>query len=501
MRVVCDLDPARLDDVRGRYSEVETCSDARTVLGRPDISAVVIATSPATHAALALEALESGKDVLVEKPMALTAAEGKRLVETAQRLERVLMVGHVLEYHPAVRKLQELIAEGALGRLQYVYSNRLNLGRIRTEENPLWSFAPHDVAITLRLLRAMPEEVVSHGGAYLRPGVADVTLTSLRFPAGIRGHLFVSWLHPFKEHRFVVVGDRQMAVFDDMRPWPEKLMRYPHRVDWVDGQAPVTQKAEAIPVSLDEVEPLRAECEHFVHCVVNREPPMTDGASGVRVLRVLEAAQRSLEQNGQAVPLDRELFTVQPYHVHPTATLDPGAAIGPGTRIWHYTHVMAEAKIGRSCVLGQNVFIGRSVRIGDGVKVQNNVSIYEGVELEDSVFCGPSVVFTNVMNPRSEIERKQEFRKTLVRRGATLGANCTVLCGVTIGRYAFVGAGAVVTKDVPDYALSIGIPGRSVGWVCECCQKLRFEGDRATCRTCGKRYRKIGDDKVDREAG
>ena len=187
------------------------------------------------------------------------------------------------------------------------------------------------------------------------------------------------------------------------------------------------------------------------------------------------------------------------YYAHPSATVDPGAVIGDETKIWHYAHVMENARIGSNCILGQNVFVGSNVRIGNGVKVQNNVSVYEGVELEDYVFCGPSVVFTNVINPRSEIERKQEYQKTIVKQGATLGANCTVLCGLTIGRYALVGAGAVVTRDVPDYAVVVGVPARAKGWVCECGEKLILESDLLTCPTCGKRYRHLGADRVERE--
>jgi UDP-2-acetamido-3-amino-2,3-dideoxy-glucuronate N-acetyltransferase len=179
------------------------------------------------------------------------------------------------------------------------------------------------------------------------------------------------------------------------------------------------------------------------------------------------------------------------YYVHPTATVDSPVQIGEGTKIWHYSHVMSGASIGRRCILGQNVFIDRHVRIGDGVKIQNNVSVYEGVELEADVFCGPSVVFTNVINPRSPFDRKQEFKPTRVKQGATLGANATVICGVTIGRYAFIGAGAVVTKDVPEYALAVGVPARIVGWVCRCGVKLPFStgaGGHAQCSVCGESY-------------
>ena len=186
------------------------------------------------------------------------------------------------------------------------------------------------------------------------------------------------------------------------------------------------------------------------------------------------------------------------YYAHPTAIVDTGSIIGDQTKIWHYSHVMEGVGIGKNCTLGQNVFVGRNVRIGDSVKIQNNVSVYEGVELEDYVFCGPSMVFTNVINPRSEIERDQEFQTTLVRQGASLGANCTIICGLTIGRYALVGAGAVVTKNVPDYALVVGVPARVRGWVCECGENMTFKGKAAICMTCSKCYRQMRDDEVER---
>ncbi|HYU81022.1 MAG TPA: acyltransferase [Vicinamibacterales bacterium] len=185
-----------------------------------------------------------------------------------------------------------------------------------------------------------------------------------------------------------------------------------------------------------------------------------------------------------------------PYSAHPTATIDPGCSIGEGTAIWHYSHVMDGASIGRGCSLGQNVFIARNVSIGDNVKIQNNVSVYEGVVLEDDVFCGPSMVFTNVVNPRSHVSRKHEYRETRVRRGATIGANATVVCGHTIGAYAFLGAGCVVTSDVPDYALMLGVPARLAGWFCQCGERLKMgvdDGDeQARCAACGISYKRAG---------
>ncbi len=175
--------------------------------------------------------------------------------------------------------------------------------------------------------------------------------------------------------------------------------------------------------------------------------------------------------------------------VHPSAYVDEGATLGPGTRVWHFCHVMPGAVIGARCSLGQNVVVMDGTRLGDNVKVQNNVSIYEGVELEDDVFCGPSMVFTNVVNPRSHVSRKHEYRRTLVKRGASIGANATILCGTTLGEYAFVGAGAVVTRDVPAYALVTGVPARRTGWMCRCGVRLIGRGPSFRCAACGAAYR------------
>ncbi|MGC8814138.1 acyltransferase [Dictyoglomus sp.] len=178
------------------------------------------------------------------------------------------------------------------------------------------------------------------------------------------------------------------------------------------------------------------------------------------------------------------------YFVHESSYVDEGVEIGEGTKIWHFCHILRGSKIGKNCVLGQNVMVGPNVKIGNNVKIQNNVSVYEGVEIEDDVFCGPSCVFTNVINPRAFIERKNEFKKTKVKKGATIGANATIVCGVTIGEYAFVGAGAVVTKDVLPYALVVGVPARQIGWVCKCGVRLEFDDNgKAVCKACGEKYR------------
>jgi predicted dehydrogenase len=299
---LCDLRPQQLAEFAARYPGALATSNYDELLSRPDLDAVVIATPAETHHALARKALEAGKDVLVEKPLALTYSDGADLVRLADERERILMVGHVLEYHPAIVALQRLMREGRLGKVRYIYSNRLSLGKIRREENILWSFAPHDIAIILRFVEEMPFQVVACGGSYIQPNIADVTVTDLLFDNGVRAHIFVSWLHPFKEHRLVVVGSQKMASFDDVA---KKLVLYDQRVDWNNGE-PLPVKGEGQEVPFETEEPLRLECQAFIRAVETRESPLTDGASGLRVLRVLQAAQRSLITNGEPITLPAE---------------------------------------------------------------------------------------------------------------------------------------------------------------------------------------------------
>jgi UDP-2-acetamido-3-amino-2,3-dideoxy-glucuronate N-acetyltransferase len=481
---ICEADPDRRMDLARRYASADLTGSLDAVLDDPGIAAVAIATPAPTHGELVRQCLLAGKDVFVEKPLCLSVTEGRELVDLARRQGRVLMVGHLLQYHPAVMKLKELAAAGELGRLQYIASHRLNLGRIRREENVLWSFAPHDISVILGLTGEMPASVSAHGGSYVSGQVTDVAVSTLAFPGGVKAHLFVSWLHPFKEQKLVVVGERQMAVFNDLEPPERKLQLYPHTIDWRQG-VPVANPAEAVPVDLDWHEPLAAECRHFLDCIASRSEPRTDGAEGLRVLTVLDQCQRALAG-------EPAVASVKPYTVHESSYIDDNVAIGEGTAIWHFSHVRKNTRIGANCRIGQNVVAGPNVTIGNGVKIQNNVSVYDGVTLEDDVFCGPSMVFTNVHNPRSTMPRLDEIRPTLVRQGATLGANATVVCGVTIGRHAFVGAGAVVTRDVPDFGLAVGNPARVTGWVCQCGHRIAFTGDEGTCHTCGREYRRTG---------
>ena len=440
--------------------------DLDSVLADPGIDAVVIAAPAVLHYELANRALSAGKHCFVEKPLALELTQARELCALAERLDRRLMVGHLLQYHPVFLELKRLVRDGKLGRLQYIYSNRLNLGKIRREEDIMWSFAPHDISMILSLVGAEPESVETIGSYHLHKTISDVTTMHLAFPGGESAHVFVSWLHPFKEQKLVLVGSDAMAVFDDGEPWGRKLLLYPHKVAWKD-HVPVSQRAEAVVVSVIEAEPLKQECLHFLECVRTGTTPRTDGREGMRVLAVLTKAKNSAPARaaGNGVQKLRVNGSYPDVRIHETAYVDEDVAILPGTKIWHFSHLLRRVTIGRNCRIGQNVVIGPNVTVGDNVKIQNNVSLYEGVTLEDGVFCGPSCVFTNVNNPRAEFERKSEFRKTLVKRGATIGANATIVCGHMLGEYCFIAAGAVVTGDVPAYAIMAGVPAKRIGWM------------------------------------
>jgi UDP-2-acetamido-3-amino-2,3-dideoxy-glucuronate N-acetyltransferase len=484
LRTLCDTDQTLLNGYRKKYQSITVTTSFKDILADKAIKAVAIATPASTHYELTKATLEADKDVFVEKPLALNVQDGRALVELAQDKARILMVGHILHYHPAVIKLKGLIKEGKLGKIQYIYSNRLNIGKLRTEENILWSFAPHDISVILALLEEEPTQVTAFGGDYLSDSVYDVTLTTLEFSNQVKAHIFVSWLHPFKEQKLIVVGSKAMAVFDDVSE--EKLRIYPHKIEWKGGKIPVAQKADYYPIEVERKEPLQEELRHFVGCVLEGSRPRTDGEEGLRVLRILEEAERALA-NGQDSKLPNKTVGGE-YFIHESVFVDKDTQIGRGTKIWHFTHILRDSTIGEDCIIGQNVMIGPEVTIGNRCKVQNNVSLYKGVILEDEVFCGPSCVFTNVYNPRAFIERKHEFRPIRVRKGATIGANATIICGNTIGSYAMVAAGAVVTKDVPDHALVMGVPATQVGWVCQCGTTLKFKNDSAYCDYCNRRY-------------
>lgn len=293
----CDPSPQALDQAASLVPGARLTGDLSDLLDDPDLDAVALATPVSTHAALAAAVVEAGKHCFVEKPLAQTTADAERVVALAEASGRTLMVGHLLEYHPAVRKLKELIDSGELGdRIFYVYGNRLNLGKLRADENALWSLGAHDVSVVLHLVGEEPTELIAHGESYVRGGIEDVVFCFLRFPTGLSAHLHLSWLDPHKERRLVVVGSRRMATFDDMA-LEGKLTIYDKGFDEdAHGYGEyITRAGGSYRPRITNAEPLRLECQHFIACVRNGERPLSDGESGLRVVRVLEALQRSLD--------------------------------------------------------------------------------------------------------------------------------------------------------------------------------------------------------------
>jgi predicted dehydrogenase len=300
LRWGCDAAEERLELLREGFPEVRLARELGELLSDPELDAVALATPVPTHGELSTAVLEAGKHCFVEKPLAQSVADAERAVAAAEASGRILMVGHLLEYHPGVRKLKELSDGGELGeRIYYIYGNRLNLGKLRADENALWSLGAHDVSVVLHLAGEEPDEAVAHGQSYVRPGVEDVVFCYLRFPSGLSAHLHLSWLDPHKERRFTVVGSRRMATFDDMA-LEGKVTIYDKGFD-EDARGYgeyITRSGDIFSPQISNTEPLRLECEHFVDCIRNGSQPQSDGHSGLRVVRVLDRLQRSLKGGG-----------------------------------------------------------------------------------------------------------------------------------------------------------------------------------------------------------
>ena len=481
---IVELNDGMLRKLKDKYPNVKMFSKLDDAL-QEDFDGFTVATPSETHFEVAERILRSKRHVLVEKPIALKVEDARNLEKLARENKVNLMVGHLLLFHPAIRKIKDLIVAGKIGKLQYLYSNRLNLGTVRTEENILWSFAPHDISIFQYLIGSHPMEVVSRGGVFLQPNIHDSSMTVLTYPDNVVGHIFVSWLHPFKEHRIVVIGSKGMFSYEDSSE-EKQILFYEKGIDWVKGE-PIKRDGPTEIIPYNKSLPLTEEMKYFVTHLNGDPIEIADAKSAIEVLEILQKASDSLltgvdvkTEDFQKIHHHKQKLD---YFVHPTSEVDKEVVIGKDTKIWRFSCILSGSRIGERCNIGQNVVIGPDVTIGNGCKIQNNVSVYKGVTLEDEVFCGPSMVFTNVYNPRASIRRMDEIRPTVVKKGATIGANATIVCGVTIGRYAFVGAGAVVTEDVKDQALMVGNPARQIGWVCECGEKVRENGE---CQRCGK---------------
>ncbi len=296
----CDGEPAARERFKTVFRGAQFTDRLDDLLADPSLDAVVVATPVPTHSELAVRVLEAGKHCFVEKPIALTVAEAERVVAAQRGTGRVLMVGHLLEYHPGVRQLKQIVDTGELGDVHYIYSNRLNLGKLRTDENALWSLGAHDVSVLLHLAGEEPYELAAHGESYVQPGIDDVVFCFMRFPSGLSAHMHLSWLDPHKERRFTVVGSKRMATFDDM-DLERKLTIYDKGFDGKTGSwgEYITRSGDIYSPRVTNAEPLRLECEHFLECVRSGATPLSDGESGLRVVRVLEGLQSELDASAR----------------------------------------------------------------------------------------------------------------------------------------------------------------------------------------------------------
>ncbi len=305
---ICDADEAQREKWHGVYPETRFTAELDELLADPELDAVAITSPVPTHAPLAERVLRAGKHCFVEKPLAQNIADAESLVATAAEADRVLMVGHLLEYHPGIGQLREMIEEGSLGDLRYIYAQRLNLGRIRADENALWSLGAHDVSVLLSLAGELPVEASARGQAYIQEGVEDVVFGFMQFASGMAGHLHLSWLDPHKERKITVVGSRRMATLDDMdmerklTVYDKGLDPHPHESSFGDREY-VTRSGGVWSPAIPSREPLRIECEHFIECVRHGLTPRSDGHNGARVVRVLEALQASLDAGGAPQPV------------------------------------------------------------------------------------------------------------------------------------------------------------------------------------------------------
>ena len=485
LHTVCEINLNAINEYRKQYPHLNFTTEWSQLLNSDQITAICVSLPVEMHYKFAKEALLANKDVYVEKPITLDINEAAELVEIAKEKNKILMVGHILHYHPAIRKIKQLA--NSYGKIIQIVANRFNIGIFRTNENVLWSFAPHDISIILSLCgNQLPQTVACYGNATITKNIHDITNSILQFDNGIYANINVNWLNPYKEQKMTIICEKAMILFDDMEKYDKIKIYESYFKKQLSPLVAIANKVEPIIIDLSSdsnsnsnKSPLYYECMHFMECCATRQKPLTDGEEGLAVLTVLDGLTQSLNNNNCKINLNSNSPINSPinYFVHPTSCVDPGAQIGTNTKIWHYSHICAGAKIGKNCNIGQNVYIGDGAIIGDYCKVQNNVSIYAGIEAKDYVFFGPSCVLTNDINPRGMHSKKGQYIKTILDEGVTLGANCTIVCGNTLGKHALIGSGAVVTKDVDPYSIVVGNPAKKIGIIDEQGKRIIFDRD------------------------
>lgn len=449
--MVIEQDENLLNEIKNNYN-IKTSSNIQDVLNKNYITGIVIATPSETHYTIAKQCLDRNKNIFIEKPFTLDYNKSLELHNLSIQKNLKIMVGHILHYNLYIIKLKSLLKNNTIGQIKSIVTNRFSYGKIRSNENVLWSFAPHDISLIYSLLKNSSNQEPLLNIKYIdsKTHCSNISESNIFLESNnIKVNINVSWLKPYKESSITIVGTKGILYFDDVKK-TLSLTKY-------------NLLKQNILIN-DYITPLKNECLHFVNCLINNKIPYTNSFEALYGIRLIENIINHNNYNLDPISISEHNNPINSndYYLDSTSIIDNNTTIGKNTKIWHYTHVCESSIIGQNCNIGQNCYIGKNTIIGNYCKIQNNVSVYDGVICEDYVFLGPSCVFTNDLNPRVEYP-KNSYKKTYIKYGATIGANATILCDLTIGRYALIGAGSVVVRDVPEYAVMVGNPAKQIG--------------------------------------
>ncbi len=500
LKSVCDANISNLSCHDENLNNLQTSTSFDDILMDPSITGIVIAHPFENHGDLARKALIAKKHVYLCRPLVVVDETKKELLSLAKMHNRILMVGKNLSKYPAYTFLKEIVSSGELGTLKSIYSSRLSTGAIGHDENILWSFSPQYISMIIGLAGQMPEFVAATGANYYHSNMADLTSSFMHFPSGLRAHSFVSWLHSEKEQKLVLVGDKKIAVFHHKQTPGQKLYIYPHQISW-DTNIPVPQKTKADIVNIYPNELLHDDCQSFLNKITDQSTYAEISKEGEHVLEVLNASQLSANQDGKKIYLSRDQHPIKGYATSPV--FDPLLMEDRVGKIITFVDIKKSLKpefmasyqfqddIQRASQENEVSFLPfqHLTEDGKGCRINNNISIYKDLILESELHNHSSQDFSTTHAEDSLTSARNDVQLTIIKKGATLGANCTIARGRTVGEYAYVGAGAVVLDDVPAHALVVGNPAKIKGWLCRCGNRLRFSrDDKSSCASCLFRY-------------